>query len=71
MTTAEILESARLLRADEQLFLIDSLYAMLDVPDPTIEAAWAAEANDRVAAYENGEIQAAPIKELFAKMRAV
>lgn len=71
MTTAEILESARLLRADEQLFLIDSLYAMLDVPDPAIEAAWAAEANDRVAAYENGEIQAAPIEELFAKMRAV
>ncbi len=71
MTTAEILESARLLRADEQLFLIDSLFAMLDVPDPAIEAAWAIEAQDRVAAYERGEIQAAPIEELFAKMRAV
>jgi putative addiction module component (TIGR02574 family) len=71
MTTAEILESARLLRADEQLFLIDSLFAMLDVPDPTIEAAWAAEAQDRAAAYERGEIQAAPVEELFAKMRAL
>lgn len=71
MTTAEILESARLLRADEQLFLIGSLFAMLDVPDPTIEAAWAAEAQDRAAAYERGEIQAAPVEELFAKMRAL
>jgi putative addiction module component (TIGR02574 family) len=71
MTTAEILESARHMRADEQLFLIDSLYAMLDVPDPAIEAAWAIEAKDRTAAYERGEIQAAPIEELFAKMRAI
>ena len=71
MTTAEILESARHMRADEQLFLIDSLFAMLDVPDPVIEAAWAAEAQDRAAAYERGEIQAAPVEELFAKMRAL
>ncbi len=71
MTTAEILESARLQRADEQLFLIDSLFAMLDVPDPAIEAAWAAEAQDRAAAYERGEIQAAPVEELFAKIRAL
>ena len=71
MTTFEILESARHMRADEQLFLIDSLYAMLDVPDPAIEAAWVAEAQDRAAAFERGEVQAAPIEELFAKMRAV
>ena len=71
MTTAEILESARLQRADEQLFLIDSLFAMLDVSDPAIEAAWAAEAQDRAAAYERGEIQAAPVEELFAKIRAL
>ena len=71
MSTAEILESARLQRADEQLFLIDSLFAMLDVPDPAIEAAWAAEGQDRAAAYERGEIQAAPVEELFAKIRAL
>ncbi len=71
MTTAEILESARTMRADEQLFLINSLYAMLDVPDPAIEAAWTAEAQDRAAAFERGEIEAAPIDELLAKMRAV
>ena len=71
MTTAEILESARHMRADEQLFLIDSLYAMLDLPDPAIEAAWVAEAHDRAAAFERGEVQAAPVEELLAKMRAI
>jgi Putative addiction module component len=71
MTTAEILDSARKLRADEQLFLIDSLYEMLDVPDLAIQLAWAAEAQDRLVAFERGEVLAAPVEELFAKMRAL
>ncbi len=71
MTTAEILATARTLRPQEQLFLIDSLFEMLDEPDPAINAAWAVEAKDRLAAYDLGEIQAAPIEELFKKMRAV
>ena len=71
MTTAEILDCARKLRADEQLFLIDSLYDMLDVPDPAVASAWAVEAQDRLAAYERGELKTAPVEELFAKMRAL
>lgn len=69
MTTAEILESARHMRADEQLFLIDSLYAMLDVPDPAIEAAWLAEAQDRAAAFERGELPLADLEPVLAKYR--
>jgi putative addiction module component (TIGR02574 family) len=71
MTTAEILATARALPPQEQLFLIDSLFEMLDEPDPAISAAWAAEAKDRLAAFDRGEIKAAPVEELFAKMRAV
>ncbi len=71
MTTAEILATAKTLRPDEQLFLIDSLFEMLDEPDPAVSAAWALEAKDRLAAFESGDMQAAPIEELFAKMRAV
>ena len=44
---------------------------MLDEPDPTIHAAWAVEAKDRLAAFDKGEIQATPMEELIAKMRAV
>lgn len=69
MTTAEILESARHMRADEQLFLIDSLYAMLDVPDPAIQAAWLAEAQDRAAAFERGELPLADLEPVLAKYR--
>lgn len=69
MTTAEILESARHMRADEQLFLIDSLYAMLDVPDPAIQAAWLAEAQDRAAAFERGELPLTDLEPVLAKYR--
>ncbi len=69
MSTAEILESARKLRPVERLQLIDALMDSLDEPDPVIEAAWAAEAQDRLAAYDRGELEAAPIEELFQKLR--
>ena len=70
MSTAEILESARKLRPVERLKLIDALMDSLDEPDPAIEAAWAAEAQDRLAAYDRGELRTGPIEELFAKYRA-
>jgi putative addiction module component (TIGR02574 family) len=69
MTTAEILESARKLGADEQLRLIDSLFDMLDQPDPAIQAAWAIEAQDRLAAFERGDLAAGPVDELLVQMR--
>lgn len=69
MTTAEILQSARKMRADEQLKLIDSLFEMIDEPDPAIAAAWTAEAQDRLAALDRGSLSAEPIVELFAKLR--
>jgi putative addiction module component (TIGR02574 family) len=71
MTTAEILANAKKLKPEEQLFLIDSLFEMLDEPDAAVQIAWAAESQDRLAAYERGEIQAAPVEQLIAKMRSV
>jgi Putative addiction module component len=70
MTTAEILQSARKLRADEQLKLIDSLFEMIDEPDLAISAAWAVEAQDRLRAFENGNLNAAPIQDLLAQLRS-
>jgi putative addiction module component (TIGR02574 family) len=71
MTTAEILATAKNLKPEEQLFLIDSLFEMLDEPDAAVHAAWAAESQDRLAAFQRGEIQAAPVEQLLTKMRAV
>ena len=69
MSTTEIFESACKLRPVERLQLIDALMDSLDEPDPAIEAAWAAEAQDRLAAYDRGELEAAPIEELLQKLR--
>ena len=71
MSHTEILESARKLPPVERLHLIDALLESLDEPDPVIEAAWLAEAQDRLAAFERSELPAAPIEELFAKLRAL
>ena len=69
MTTAEILESARKLGLDEQLRLIDSLFDMLDQPDPSIHNAWVTEAQDRMAAYEQGILSAGSVDGLLVQMR--
>lgn len=69
MSSTEIFESARKLRPDERLKLLDALLETLDEPDPIIEAAWAAEAPDRLAAYERGELPLADVGPLLARYR--
>ena len=69
MTHTEILESARKLPRVDRLHLIDALLESLDEPDPAIEAAWLAEAQDRLAAYERGELPSADLAPLLEKCR--
>jgi Putative addiction module component len=68
MSAAEIPATARALTAQEQHFPIDSHSETLNL---AINTAWAAEAKDRLAAYDRGEIQAAPVEDLFAKLRTL
>lgn len=60
---------ARSLSLAERLELIDDLLASLNEGDPKIEAQWAREAEDRLAAYRRGEIKAVPLQEVLAKYR--
>ena len=69
MSTTEIFESACKLRPVERLQLIDALMDSLDEPDPAIEAAWAAEAQDRLAAYDRGELPMSDLAPVLAKYR--
>ena len=62
-------EQARGLSPDERLELVDDLLASLDAGDPKIDALWAKEAEDRLAAYRRGEIKAIPLQEVLAKYR--
>lgn len=69
MSSADILESARRLRADERLVLIEQLIDSLDEPDLALQAEWQAEAEDRLASLKRGELAALPMQELLAQVR--
>jgi putative addiction module component (TIGR02574 family) len=60
---------ARELSQAERLELIDDLLSSLDEGNPKLEALWAKEAEDRLAAYRRGEIKAVPLQEVLAKYR--
>ena len=62
-------KQARNLSPDERLELVDDLLASLDEGDAKIDALWAREAEDRLAAYRRGEIRAVPLQEVLAKYR--
>jgi putative addiction module component (TIGR02574 family) len=69
MSTDELLKQARALAPAQKLELVEALLNDLDRPDPAVDAAWAAEAQDRLAAYRKGEIRAVPLSEVLAKYR--
>lgn len=47
---------------------METILATLDKPDPEIAAAWAREAEDRLAAYRRGEIQAVGEDDVFGDL---
>lgn len=69
MSTDELLEKAKSLPATQQLRLVEDLLDVLDCPDTDIDAAWATEARDRLAAYRSGKVKAIPLEEVLAKYR--
>lgn len=69
MSTDELLEKAKSLPATQQLQLVEDLLDVLDRPDTDIDAAWATEARDRLAAYRSGKEKAIPLEEVLAKYR--
>jgi putative addiction module component (TIGR02574 family) len=67
MTTIsqELASQAAKLPPDERLQLVESILATLDKPDPEMAAAWASEAEDRLAAYRRGELVAVDEDDVF------
>ncbi|MEQ1776407.1 MAG: addiction module protein [Burkholderiales bacterium] len=69
MSTEELLKQAKALAPAQKLELVEALLSDLDRPDDSVDAAWAAEAEDRLAAYRKGEIRAIPLAQVLAKYR--
>ena len=70
MSTEELLQQAKALSPAKQIELVEALQNELDRTDTGVEAAWAAEARDRLAAYRQGQIRAIPLEEVLARYRA-
>ena len=69
MSTEALLKQAKALAPAQKLELVEALLSDLDRPDENIDAAWAAEAEDRFAAYRKGEIRATSMAQVLAKYR--
>jgi putative addiction module component (TIGR02574 family) len=65
----ELEEQARHLRADERAKLAESLLESLHTPIAEVESAWAREIEERVAAFDRGEMQTYAADDVIAEAR--
>jgi putative addiction module component (TIGR02574 family) len=71
-TAAEQAIRGKQLPRDERERLVDELLESLNEPATAeLDAAWNAEIERRLAAYDRGEVQALSAEEVFAKARAI
>lgn len=67
-TTAEALSAqAAKLPPEERLQVVERILDSLDQPDASLDSVWAHEADNRLAAYRRGEIEAVALSEVIAK----
>lgn len=65
----ELFKAALKLTPKEKVELIDKMLSSLDAPDKELDKLWAQEAENRITAYEKGEMKALTIKEVLEKYR--
>ncbi len=66
----QILKEALALPPKERAELVERLLATFQSPpDPKLDELWARESEDRLAAYDKGELEAIPAEEVFEKIK--
>jgi putative addiction module component (TIGR02574 family) len=71
-TAAELALLGKKLSRDERERLVDELLESLNEPAAAdLDAAWEAEIERRLAAYDRGEVHALSAEDVFAKARAL
>ena len=65
----KILKEALTLKPAEKAELIDKLISSLDKPDVEIDELWAKEAENRINAYDRGEIKAVALEKVLEKYK--
>jgi len=66
-TRDSILKEVLTLKPSQKAELVDKLLSSLDKPDGEIDILWAKEVEDRIDAYDRGEIKAVTLKEVLEK----
>ena len=66
-TTETLSAQAVQLPPEERMALVERILDSLDEPDPSMDALWTKEADDRLAAYRRGEIRAVALSDVVAK----
>jgi len=65
MSNKDILEMAMKLKPEERFLIIEGLIKSLDEPDKTIDQIWAEEAERRLRAYRNGNLETFPAEQIL------
>ncbi len=72
ITLAEVEQQARMLSPDERARLAEVLLESLrETPLSEIEAAWDLEIEERVAAYDRGEVQTYSAEDVFTEAKRI
>jgi len=65
----QILKQALALSPEDRAEVVDRLLASFQTPpDPLLDELWAREAEDRLDAYDRGELGALPAEDVFARI---
>lgn len=68
-SSEQILEQALALSPKDRAEIVDRLLASFQTPpDPGLDGLWAREAEERLDAYDRGELGAVPAEEVFARI---
>ena len=65
METKEILEQALRLKPEERFTVVEGLLRSLDEPDKKLDDIWAIEAEKRLKAHREGNLEGIPMEEVF------
>ena len=66
----QVLKEALALSSQERAALVEQLLATFQTPpDPHIDELWAREAEDRLDAYDRGELKAVPAEEVLSSIK--
>jgi len=63
-----VMNQALKLPVNDRAALVDTLILSLDKPDPALDAEWLKEAEDRLSAYQSGELAAVDADDVFREL---